>query len=332
MTRKASRLASVTKCVKRDPIRAFLHGDEGVGKTTLAAHAEEPIFFDRERGSGHVYTSRYPFPDDECPQSMDEIRDAIEDLMESEHSYRTLVIDTADAVEPLIWDELIVRYSSKRCALNKTGRKLVTIEDFAYQAGYKAAVDEWRKFAKLLDRLRIARQMNIILLGHAVIRTFKNPAGEDYDRWHPRVHANAAGFLKEWADVVGFCAFEEGAAKMDDDAPRAKGYSTGRRMLYLRRTAAYDAKTRIPLPDEVEMGLEDPWGPFARAIAAGRDMTPPQIVGLIHAECERLASPELTTKVEVAIQKNKDNPTTLLRYLNELKNRQPEPKEEAPNE
>jgi hypothetical protein len=323
-----SRLSLVTKGVKKDPIRMFLYGDEGVGKTTLAAHADEPIFFDCEQGSGHVHTSRYPFEVGDAPRDMAEVYEAIKDLQENDHSYRTLVIDSADAIEPLIWHEVVNRYSGKRSAVNKNGRRLDVIEDIAYQAGYKAAVDDWRTLASHLERLRLARGMHIIFLGHAVIRTFKNPEGEDYDRWNPRIHERAAGYLKEWADVVGFCSYEEGGHRLDEDAKRAKGYSTGRRMLHLRRTAAYDAKSRIPTPDQVEMSLDDPWGPFARAIEAGRDMTPTMLIDLIALECARLDNPGLTEKVQAAVKTHRENPSVLLRYLNELKNRQPQTTEE----
>ena len=325
-TRPASRLATLKPKTLDEPLRHLLYGAEGVGKSSLAARAPNPIFFDCEGGSGRVLAVRYPFRDDadgHRPRSMDEIYAGIDELMTSEHEFQTLVIDTVDALEALVWKRCCDRYSGSKNSINKNGKALESIEDFGFAKGYIVAVDEWRLLCSALDRLRSKRGMTIVLLGHSVIRTFKNPLGDDYDRIQLRVHDKAAGFLKEWADVVGYCAFDEGGAPLSDGDLRAKAWSSGKRMIHFERSGAFDAKTRIPLPKEIEMKLDDPWGPFAAALEEGRHTTPDKLIDLINAELDRIGDPELRTKVREESVKVRHDTATLSRYLNKLRDRQP---------
>lgn len=328
-----SRLAKAKRGVLDEPARVYAYGDEGVGKSSLAADAPDPIFLDLEDGSSRLDVARYSFRDEpggHIPESYDEIVSAIDDLATAEHSYQNLVIDTADSLESLIWRHILERDSGRVGPLNKSGKKLVSIESYGYAKGYTVALDVWRGLLARLDALRLKKRMGIIFIGHALVRTWKNPDGEDYDRWVPRIDPKASGKLRSWSDIVGFCTFEEGGGKLDPDQPRAKGYSTGRRLMKLRRTHAYDAKSRYPLPDEVELRMDGPWQPFAAAIAESKTMSPGSIVQLIHVELARLGDPDLATKVHHAIEtKARDNSAVLAKYLVDLKNRDPKEMENA---
>lgn len=327
MTQTQSRLSLVRRGRIKSGKRITLYGYEAIGKSTLGASAPAPVFIDIEDGTGDIDTDRYLFRDDDprghVPETLQEVHVAVDDLLKTDHHYKSLVIDTLDALEPLIWQYVCERDSGKQSNLNKSGKKLISIESYGYGRGYTVALDEWRRLAGRLDLLRVRKGMNIILLSHSQIRTFKNPEGDDYDRYQLRIKENAASFIKEWSDVVGYCCFENTTAKINEDDLRAKGYSTGRRLIMLERAAAYDAKSRVPMPSEVEMQLDDPWGPFAAALKAGMSTSPTQLLRLIHTELERINDTDLTEKVGSAIDNAKDNAAALSRYLNELRRRQP---------
>jgi len=93
----------------------------------------------------------------------------------------------------------------------------------------------------------------VILLAHSIIKTFKNPAGDDYDRFGLRVHDKAAGLLKEWCDDVLFANYETFVSK---DGNRPKGVSTGARLIFTERRAAWDAKNRHGLPETLPLDWE----------------------------------------------------------------------------
>jgi hypothetical protein len=317
-----SRLGNAIKGRLQTSQRCVFYGPEGVGKSTLAAFSPEPIWVDCEDGTGHLDVARYEFREEvggHVPNSLDEVMGAILDLTDNDHDYKTLVIDTADRFEALLYEHILSRDS-------KPGKVLNGIEDYGYGKGYQTALDQWRVVCARLDTLRMRRGMSIVFLAHASIKPFKNPEGEDYDRFGLRLQEKSAGFLREWADLVGFCQFEEGAGRLDKDQKKAKGFSTGKRLLRMTRTAAFDAKCRLPLPDMVPLEVGNPWAPLAAAIDASRNLTPVQLVGEIDEQLGILGDDELTKKVGHAITNANGDIATLNRYLNELKRRNGESK------
>lgn len=329
----ASRLGAVKRGVIHEPYRYFLYGPEGVGKSSLAADAPDSIFIDTDRGSGRLDVVRYQFrdgSDGHIVLSLAEVYGAIDDLLANEHTYKTLVLDTADALEALLW-----KHVCEAAPANKQGIKPKSIEDFGYGKGYQVALDEWRSMLHRLDTLRLRRGMDIVLLGHSLVKTFKNPITEDYDRFRPKLDDRALGLLREWCDVIGFVSFEDFGGKITGLGERPRGWSSGRRVIHLSHHAAWDAKTRLPMPDEIDLQFERPWAPFAAAVAASRDLGPDDIRKLIDAELERLGA--VFTKPDGG-ETNADavrtaagaatDTTTLTRYLNTLK--QSQPKETQP--
>ena len=325
-----SRLGSIKKERVREPSRYFLYGDNGTGKSTLAASAPNPIFLDCEGGSAHIVTNRYPFrvnadgsvpPGGYVPRSYAEVMSAIDDLINNPHEFKTLVIDTADKLESMIWSFMIERDSGPSAKNRDTA--LDSIESYGYGKGYQMAVDEWRALCAKLDRLRMARGMDVVLVAHSLVKAFKNPVGPDFDRYQPALHDKASGFLKGWVDVVGFVRHDVDAAKIPGTGKnaRAKGFSTGRRMLMLEPTAAYDAKARIGMPAEVEIDIVSPWAPLAAAVEGSFEDQAPKLRAAIDEEVARIGDADTTAKVAAAVAKAGDDPTVLSRFLVSLKGR-----------
>lgn len=313
-----SKLGHVLKAKIKAPARIIIFGSEGVGKTTLASDAPNPIWIDAEDGSGRLSVSRYPFrdtPDGHVPSSYGDILAAIDDLTNAEHGYETLVVDSIDRVESLLHSHVIAGMSGKASALNKGGKKLSSIEDLPYGKGFQLALDEWRAFAYKLDQLRAKRGMTIVLLAHAQVRTYKSPDTDDYDRYQLRLNDKAAGFLREWSDVCGFAHFEQGSAEGGDG--RTKGFSTGRRLLKFERSAAFDAKSRLVMPKEIEIALVNPWKPFADAIAAG-DVSADDLRKSIKEQVDRIGDEILAAKVKAAVAGAGEDTSALSRFLNKL--------------
>jgi len=265
------------------PLRHLFYGPEGIGKSSLAADAPAPIFFDIEGGSPELDVARYPFRDGDgghVPANYDEVLAGIDDLMSAQHEYQTLVVDTIDSLEALIHIH-VCKAASK-----------ANIEAFGYGKGYKVALTAVRELLNRLDALR-SRGMSIVLIGHSWVKTFKNPEGEDFDRYQLCMHDLAAAQVKDWCDVVGFMRFDGGASKLQGDAaqaPRARGWSSGRRLIHLAREAAWDAKSRLSLPAEVELAVASPWAPFAEARDVARDATVESLISAVLAEVDRITA------------------------------------------
>ena len=148
------------------------------------------------------------------------------------------MIDTVDWLEPLMWQAICKREGWEN------------IESPGYGKGFNVTPDEWRKLIAALEKMQAKRGLHVILLAHAHIKSFSNPDGHDFSRYEPKLHRFGAAICKEWSKAVLFAIFEEFAIKKSGEL-KAKGSSTGRRVIKTERTAAYDAKNRCDLPTVV---------------------------------------------------------------------------------
>lgn len=244
------------------PYCLVLHAQEGWGKTSLGAQFPNPIFLmtKGEKGLltlinsgqlGPVQHFRRP------AESWNEVKLATEWLINFDHPHKTFVIDTINGAERLMHEMVCHRDFN-----GEWGDKGF----LAFQKGYDRSIPDWLDFLARLDRLREAKGMAILLLCHTAVRTFKNPEGPDFDRYEPAVHKSTWGVSHKWSDMVLFGKFE--TITEEKKGTRAKGIGGQQRLLMTTRHAAYDAKNRHGLPEEIDCGdsPEDAWSAFLEAM------------------------------------------------------------------
>lgn len=273
-------LGAVVKGRLEQPIRCVLYGPEGVGKSTFGANAPSPIFLGAEDGTAQLDVTRFP-----APESWTEILEAIRVLTLDAHPYQTLVLDTLDWAEPLLWAHICKRDNQQN------------IEAYGYGKGYQAALDEWRVFLAALESMRKAKPIHVVLVAHSWIKGFKNPEGDDFDRYELKLNPKAGGLLKEWADAVLFANYETFASK-DAKTKKVKGVDTGARLIFTERRAAFDAKNRYDLPHSMPLS----WAEFSAAVKAHRPADPTALTEEIQAKAKQLG-PELEKQTLDAIQR-----------------------------
>jgi hypothetical protein len=212
-------------------------GEPGVGKSTFGSEWPSPLFIDAEKRTEHLDISRVEV------DSWRDVLGVMREVSQGESGFKTLVFDTVDHMELMIYDHLC-----------KDGN-VKTIEDYGggYGKGYTAALDQWRLFILGLEKLR-SQGITCLLLAHGHIKTFRNPTGEDYDRWQLKMNVKAANFLREKMDAVGFAHFEDFTE--EDKKKNLKAHTTGDRMLAFSHSPAYESKQGINLPDEIELSYE----------------------------------------------------------------------------
>ena len=91
------------------PQKSAIYGPEGVGKTTLASQAPNPVFLDTEGGTDHLDVARL------TAEKWEDILAIINQLATEPHEFRTLVIDTIDWLEKRLAEFVCRRASSSEC-------------------------------------------------------------------------------------------------------------------------------------------------------------------------------------------------------------------------
>jgi hypothetical protein len=229
---------------RHSPPRFVVYGIEGIGKSTWAAGAPKPIFLPTEDGLDQIDCDSFPLA-----TTFDDITAALSVLLQEEHDYGTIVIDSADWMERLIWDKLCQQY----------GVTSIEKVDGGYARGYTHALTHWRGVLNDLDTLRKRRGMAVIVLAHAKVEKFEDPEHSSYDRYSPRLHKHATAMVTEWADAVLFATRKIITKSHDEGFNRARtiasglGRDGGDRVLRCVGSPACVAKNRFDLPAELPL-------------------------------------------------------------------------------
>lgn len=268
---KGFSLADIASTSKPLPSRWGLHATNGFGKTSLTAYAPSPIFIETKGETGLetlISAGQLPptphFPEIE---NWPDLLAAIKALRNEEHSYKSLVIDTANGCERMCHE-----YVCSRDFNGDWGER-----GFAsYQKGYDVALADWRMFLNELDKLRIEKMMTIFMLVHTRIKTFRNPAGADFDKYSPELNDKTWSLTKGWLDNLLFGNFEvtvTDGTRVANSNKKGKAAELSQRMLYTSSdNPVFDAKNRLGLPPEIEMGSSpaEGWLNLTNAIKAAR--------------------------------------------------------------
>jgi hypothetical protein len=239
-------LDKISKNTPKKP-RVIIYGPEGIGKTTFGAMAPDPIFILTEDGFGDIEAPAIPTDDEGNPRvasSFDEVMECIRTLATTDHKYKTVVIDTLDWLEPLIW-----KATCKRL-------KVESIEEPGYGRGYVETMQEWQEFFDAVTYLRDAKGMAVIMIAHSTITKIEDPMHSAYDKNCLKLHKRAASKSAEYADVIGFCELKTltRSEKSGFDKTRNIAMSTGERILRVSPTAGCVAKKRYrDMPDEMPL-------------------------------------------------------------------------------
>lgn len=290
-------LSAVTRGIIQAPYRIVVHGTDGVGKSTFAADAPSPIFLGAEDGTGELDVARFP-----TPENWADVLDAVRTLTNDAHDYKTLAVDSLDWVEPHIWQH----------TCNESGVDNIELVGGGFQKGYVAALDLWRVFFAALERLQAAKGMHVVLIAHSSIKMFKNPEGDDFERYILKLQEKAAGLCREWVKGVYFANYETFAVKQK--SKRVKGVSTGARLMHTQRTAAFDAKDRYGLPTTLPLS----WVEFETAAKAARPADLKDLTSEITRKAQ-LAGGEAGEKAMAFLMQYEGNATALAK-INDLLN------------
>lgn len=259
-TRKKNNMSNFTlKSITQErtirPPRIILLGVEKIGKSSFAAGADNPIFIPikLEEGIDDLNVPKFPVCD-----TLDKVMEAVRVLGDEDHDFKTLAIDSASTLEPIIWQAVC------------TEKGWASIEDPGFGRGYVEALNKWRELMEALDYLRDEKGMAIIIIGHIKTKTFNDPERASYDRYVFDVKENVEHALYRWSDLIGFANKNVGITEekvgFNKKINKGADLDTETNYLFTKKTPAHPGGGRGvygKLPAELPLY----WKDFKEAVA-----------------------------------------------------------------
>jgi hypothetical protein len=245
-------LSAVTHGVDHKPPRVLLYGPPGIGKTTWAATLPHPIMLRTEDGMGTLSIPTFP----KIASTYSDVMEAFATLIQEDHEYQTLILDSITSLEPIIWRQVSQRLG------------VASIEAPGFGKGYVEADAEWATILDGCDALR-DRGMTVVLIAHNVVAKFSDPTGDDYDRHEVALHKRAKGMVTKWSDITAFAHWKVLTRTVESGFNKkvTKGIATDTRLLGLVERPGYDAKNRYALPSVLPLDATEFLAALAGAYA-----------------------------------------------------------------
>jgi hypothetical protein len=211
--------------------RVVLYGVESIGKSTFAANFPKPLFLDIEGGTSHLNVDRAEI------NSADELIVALNEVKKL--NYQTIVVDSIDWTERLVVEGLLAQH------------KKTSIEDWGYGKGWVMVAEKMARLLTAFDDL-IGMNINVVLIAHSKVQRVEPPdLMSAYDRYELKMSKQASPLIKEWADELWFLKFK--TKVMQSEGGKSKGMGGKERIMLTTHSAAYDAKTRSGLAEELPL-------------------------------------------------------------------------------
>lgn len=232
------------------PPLIILHGQPGIGKTTLACGAPDVIVIPTEHGLGSNEVAAFP-----VVTKYSEFEQAMNTLLTEDHPFKTVVVDSVSALAPLVDADIAEKHNAE------------SIADISFGVGRVRATDEWVRLRNGFRKLN-QRGIAVILIGHTENDKIDPPDEDPYTRHELALEKRARAVLVQEADVIGHCRFKTFVRTETTSKGKAKGPgkagATGR-VVQLENSPSGLAKSRYSLKTGIyETDLM--WESFSRAI------------------------------------------------------------------
>ena len=254
-------LMSLTRTAATAPAhgeKIIMHGQPGGGKTTTWAYAPDVLFVPavgEEAGIATLArnglvpsTVRWlpEMPDSERGSAWTRFVNAVAAIASMENPPKWVVLDCFD-------DEGFLGAAYQHhCAEQYEGR-FDTSGFLSFGVGYNTVIPTIKQVTHgLLDRMT-QRGINVVLLCHTVVGTYKNPFGADFTKFQPAVQQSRIWPLLEgWANMVLFIDLPVMSVTKDGQV-KGKGVGGTQRVVFTETSAVIVAKNRHGLPGQIEL-------------------------------------------------------------------------------
>lgn len=226
--------------------KIILYGMNGMGKSTLASMAPNPIFLGADDGARRLISPKTGQLVNNVPgiESFADLRDALHQV-NLYPAGSTLVFDTITE-----YDQWGIKYTCS--TVRKDGGGLAeSLEDYGYGKGYTHQNDTMRILLTDCDPL-IRRGVNILFLAQQGQATVANLEGADYIQdgplmtAQPKNGANVRATVCSWCDHIFRIAYPPvEVTKANVKANKGKATGSTERIIYTEPEVYFVAKNRM---------------------------------------------------------------------------------------
>lgn len=253
-----SMLDKISTKKETEPLKVLIYGKEKIGKSTFASNIPGHVFMNLEGRLARIDEANAG-PRIESYDGEDSVKTFLQELITSDHKHSTLVIDSANYLEDLI-SKYIARMHQKDC-----------IESIPFGEGQGLLIAEWQNLINAFEILRLKRNMNIVFLSHATIKT-NNPArGVSYNYYGPKLSGGkdkikgTSDLLKGYCDIYAFANTEDITKQVSTGFSKTNQAVSSTRKLYMDPSdPSYESGVSLKgMPTECDFT----WQAFSTAVA-----------------------------------------------------------------
>lgn len=212
----------------------FFYGEPKSGKTTIATKFPNHLLLAFEKGYNAI-----PGAMAQPINSWGEFRKVLRQLKDPkvQERFSTIIIDTAD-----IAYDYCEKYICANAPRADGGFGVDSIGDIPYGKGYKMAAKEYDEAFRTILQLNYG----LVLISHAVDKTFKDQNGQEYNQIVPTLDSKPRNVVSRMADIIGYSR----AVDLPEGGTTTK--------LFMRGTPRYIAGSRFKYtPDVIDFTYQN---------------------------------------------------------------------------
>jgi hypothetical protein len=217
--------------------RVVIYGPGAVGKSSLAAAMQcvgiKPVFVDIEDGTHFLRVKRI----EPAPQTYPELLEAIPVAAAAGDA---VVLDSLTRAEEMMADDVLKN-------VPHDGKEVKSTEDYGFRDPRVFIYERALMLFQACDRV-IRQGKHVVLIAHDIVERIKNPAGEDWSEYQPRLQGpdpfrktsrcSVKHRTLEWCDHLFFASYGLGGAI------KGKNLTDDERWIWPVRRSSYWAKSR----------------------------------------------------------------------------------------
>lgn len=220
---------------KQTAIAVTILGDAGVGKSTFASTFPRSVFIRAEDGLASIDIDALPLL-----ASVPELWQQLTALINEEHNYKTVIIDSVTKLESMFIDYVMANDPKQPKSINTALG--------GYGAGMMA-VGAMHSRVRKAAQLLINKGINVVFIAHADTVTIELPDSDPYQRYDLRLGKKSVNYYTDDCDLVAFIKLE--AFVKSEDGRKSKVFSDGTRLLTCYATAANVSKNRFGIKEDL---------------------------------------------------------------------------------